>query len=93
MNLNETDLKQGNLDDIFSVDKRYSFTININNQSSNFLYKYKIDDAMLLSQNFSSSIGGINSVDLEFVCDVTPFGGLSIAKESAKVEPRGFHCE
>jgi hypothetical protein len=91
ISLNETDFKQGNLDEIFSLDKRYSFTININ-RSSTFLYRYKVDGAMLLSQNFSSSIGEVASVELEFVCDVTPFDGLSVAITTPDGDGRGFDC-
>lgn len=79
ISINETDFKDGNLDDIFSTDKKYNFTVNMKNQSKAFLYKYKIESARLLSQSYSNSIGDVSSVDLEFSCDVTPFEGLSIS--------------
>lgn len=74
----ETDIIDSNLNDIFQTDKKYNFEVKLKNRSKELMYKYIMRGARLISQAYSSSIGSYSMVDLQFVCETTPFYGLSM---------------
>jgi hypothetical protein len=75
---------QENLDNIFTKDEKYNFTITFKDPTegqkpTNKAIELQINDAVCQSQNFSQSIGGNMEVSAGFNFECTPFTGLKFS--------------